>query len=255
MNLKKILMGSAFFFFALMGIGVSAAHAKECSLNQSKFEALSSADDSQDYHQKIQKELILRKDLISNTLACAIEEASALKTDVDKLGSAGPERIWFKISSLLENSIEYYKLQLTKVPNLGLEGSRYFSKDLLVWRRGNYVPIAKTASNFIVWSENQNLFRAAQNRLDQISGAVTILKLIENESIQVKWNKASSIFRAALTENQNAKRGLENLDSPEETLTSIKLSLESLSETYKILYDLVVEINELTSKIQQSKER
>ncbi|OGZ52739.1 MAG: hypothetical protein A3B25_00900 [Candidatus Ryanbacteria bacterium RIFCSPLOWO2_01_FULL_48_26] len=250
MNAKKILVGGIFLVL-IIGTGVSA-HAKECSLSQIKFDALLSANDSQNYFQKLQKELAARKELISIVVGCAIEEAATLKARIDTSDNTETKDTRAKISNLLGNAAEYYKLQLEKVPDLGIEGSRYFSKDLLVWRQGNYAPIAKTASNFIVWSENQNLFRTAKNRLDQISGAVTILKVIENESVQKKWVEINELFKNALTENQNAKEGLQNFDPPEKTLASIKLSLESLSSTYKMLSTLVEEINALTSKIHQS---
>lgn len=254
MNLKKILVVGIFVVFGGAGMAIPA-YAKECALNQSKFDVLLSADDSQNYFKRLKEELVLRKELISNTIACSIEEASALRARVDKSSDSQIKEAGRKISGLLWDAIGYYNLQLTKVPDLGLEGSRYFAKDLLVWRRGNYAPIAKTALNFIVWSENQSLVRTAKNRLDQIGGAVTILKLIENESVQKKWEEAGELFNAAATENKNARLNLENLGSPEETLASIKLSLKNLSDTYTTLSDLVTEIKDLTSKIKQPEEK
>ncbi len=248
MSAKKIWIAGIFLVFA--GTGLSA-HAKECSLSQSKFDGLLSADDSQDYFQKLQKELAARKELIGTVIDCAVEEASALKAKVDTFANTETEDTGYKISNLLGNAIEYYKLQLGNVPNLGLEGSRYFSKDLLAWRQGNYAPIAKTASNFIVWSENQTLLSTAQSRLDQTNGTITLLKVIETESIQKKWGEINGLFANALQANQNAKEDLRNFDPPEKTLASIKLSLEDLSGTYKMLYALVEEINALTSQIHQ----
>lgn len=256
MNLKKILLLGGFVVFGGIGALSHPAYAKECVLNQSRFDLLVSSADSQNYFEKLRQELRLRKELVSNTITCAIEEASALKTGVDKLSDVETGKtVGLRISDLLDNALGYYKLQLGKVSDLGLEGSRYFAKDLLIWRKGNYGPIAKTASNFIMWSENQNLVRTAKNRLNQVGGAVTILKLIENESVQKKWDDVNRLFNIVLVENQNAKRGLENIDPPGETLTSIKLSLESLSEMYKTLSELVTEINALTSKIQRPGEK
>lgn len=93
--------------------------------------------------------------------------------------------------------------------------------------------------------------RAAKSRLDQIGGAVTILKLIENDRIQNKWKEANISFDAARLENKSAVQSFENFAHPEETLASIKRSLEYLSKTYEVLVNLVDEISKLTSKIQQ----
>ncbi len=251
MNLKTITFGVA--LCALFSAGPAIpAYAKGCDLHESTFAALSGTDDSQSYLEKLQAELKVRKELISNTILCAIDEGTILKASVDRAsennnaGKVGP-----KISALLGTVIEYYELQLEKVPDLGLEGSRYFSKDLLTWREGNYAPIAKTASDFIVWSGNQDLITTAQGRLNQIGGAVTILKLVDNQSIEEKWGMANNLFTNALAENKKAEDALQNL-SPEEALASIKLTLESMADMYKTLSDLVTQINQLTSKVQSS---
>ncbi len=254
-KMKKITQwGLVVVLGGALGIA-SPAYAKECALNQSAFGPLTAATknpSASDYLENTRQELSARKALLSSALSCAIEDATKLKKNIDAAGDPDGERARSAISNSLDNALRYYKLQLSKVTDLGVDGSKYFAKDLLAWRKGAYVPVAQTASNFLLWSENQRLIRAAKNRIAQMGTTVAILKLVENDSIEKKWGVVNALFADTLAENQNARRGLENLSPAEETIASMKHSLDRLSETYKVLSELVSEINALTSGVRKT---
>lgn len=252
MNTKRIAayisMCAAFSLAALVFImDTPRAHAKECLLTQTDLEPLFLRRNVEATPYDIGQARI-RRALLSRTMLCARAEAETLRTRV--AGAAVPELLSAKVQLLrrLDEALAYYESQEALVANLGAEGVRIFSRDLLSWRNGNWTPLAKTAANFFLWMDNQRLVRAAQNRLDQMSRTAAFLKLIENKNAQSDWDAARRSFAEAEKIHEEARRGLEQFDAPGNTLDLIKKALGSLKETYSHLADLSKDIQVLISE-------
>jgi len=217
-----------------------------CNLSRGKLDELKFVQENPDidYVQRTTAELKIRKALLKEAAGCAIEEAAAIKSGLTKTEAREPEAESLKKQFLgrLEDALNYYELQKSKIEDLGLQGSRNFARELKEWRDGNYKPAAKLASNFIIWAQNQELLQSAQNRLDQIASTVSILKLVYNEDIQNLWRGADQNFNEARKANQEAKLNL-RASLPDEALNSIKSSLTALAKTYGNLFDLFAGIN------------
>lgn len=226
--------------------GISPPAQAGCGLNRSKLDELKSIQDNTDldYAQRIRTELQTRKALLQETVGCSIKEAVAVKSNLSKSAADDPEAktLEAQFTSRLDDAVNYYELQKSKIDDLGLQGSRDFARGFKDWRDGNYKPAAKLASDFIIWAQNQELMQAAQNRLNQIESAVNILKLVYNEDIQNLWRSANRNFDEAREANLEAKLGL-RASSPDDALNSIKSSLTALSKTYSSLFDLFSLIN------------
>jgi hypothetical protein len=241
---------AAFIFSAVFYVGgFTAAHAGvagACDLMRTQFASLASAQGGDtDYSEQTGKELALRKKLLSQVLDCAMAEADNLQLRIGNLSlnDADAKKIQSQLSDQLGNAINYYAIQKSKIGDLGLQGSKNFAADLKTWRTGNYELSAKRASNFIIWAGNQALIEAAKNRINQIGQSVSLLKIVDNQKIQNAWDGAVSNFNEALKANDSAKQIFLAFGSPEDSLTSIKISLESLSATYQKFSDTISDIN------------
>lgn len=242
---------AVFFILALDFASALPARAEtDCKLSQSDFDKLGSIqnDSSLSYVNAIKLELQLRKVILKNVMSCAISEATTLKTSIDKktLSDRDALNLQSQLSNQMDNAVNYYKTQESHVDDLGLQGSKDFSKNLESWRNGNYKQPALMAKNFLIWSENQALFETAQSRVDQIGQSVNFLRLVYNQDIQNLWNDAEAQFTEAKNLNQESRSDLTSV-SPNEALTTIKSSLDFLAKTYKKLSLLVNAIHQSLS--------
>lgn len=239
----------AFGLILLFALTLPAAKTKaddssaSCALNPDKFDELKSIEEGVWLNplDEIKAELGVRKELLSETVDCAIKEATELQSSLNSADISNADLKNFK-SQLLdqtESDINYYEVQKSKIADLGLQGSKDFAKSLSGWRDGNYETAAKLASNLIIWAGNQNLIEAAQNRIDQLSQVMSLLKIADNDEIQGPWENAQTNFKNARDYNQLAADNLKNFGSPDESLADIKSSLEALSSTYQNFFDLI----------------
>ena len=217
-----------------------------CSLTKADFDNLESIqkDYSLEYSTEIKLELATRKELLRKVLACATEDATSLNANINKTKLDDPEAasLQSQLSNQLDNAINYYKTQGTKVDDLGIQGSKDFAVNLSQWREGNYKTIAQRANNFAIWSENRQIFKTAQTRANQISQSVTLLRLVYDGNVQNQWVEADAQFTDAKKMDQKA-RGSMMSETPDVALISIKASLDSLAKTYEKMALVINTIN------------
>ncbi len=244
---KKILAAATIFFVAFF-LGKTAAFGEGagCNLSAVKFNQLKSLEEnSPNYTEAIKNELPARKALLKETINCAAGEASNIRSKLSGAGidDADLKKVKGQLLEQLAGAVNYYELRSSEIDDLGLQGSKDFAKNLMEWRKGNYEPGARTAGNLIIWAGNHNILQISQNRMNQLSHAIDILKLLDNEEIQGIWKGAQDNFASALNFNQQAKLGFLGLVSADDTLLNIKSSLEALAKTYGKFFDLVKILN------------
>jgi hypothetical protein len=244
MTQRKVVFAGIVFvlLFLLLTVKTLAAAEQTCVLSKEKFDELKSIQNNPafDYAQEIKAELDLRKNLLRETVGCAVKDAENIKSSLDSaaVSDADTKKLKDELSGKLGDAINYYELQRLKIDDLGLQGSRDFSRSLKDWRDGNYTTVAELASNLIIWSRNQDIIKTTQNRINQINQTVYVLKLVDNEEIQNLWEEASANFKKALDFNGQAGESLRRFDSPDKSLEEIKSSLDALADTYKKFFEL-----------------
>ncbi|MEK7195395.1 MAG: hypothetical protein AAB655_01735 [Patescibacteria group bacterium] len=255
--MKTTKVAAAILIFIALGIGTiptlgaTSSDPAECGLKQEKFGELKSIRENPalDYAQATKQELELRKELLRETLGCITKEAADMKSKLDDVNTSddAAKKIKVQLSRVIEDAIGYYGLQKTQIDNLGLQGSKDFSKNLLAWREGNYKPAAQLASNFIIWSENQNVFETASIRIDQVKRTVELLrvaKIDDYAKIQNLWTGIQGEFDGAARYNQRAEESILSFAPADESSELIKLSLRTLSDTYNKLFELMKTVSE-----------
>ncbi|HUZ92438.1 MAG TPA: hypothetical protein VNG29_00370 [Candidatus Paceibacterota bacterium] len=225
-----------------------------CTLNQDEFVKLAAVenDPTLGYLAELTQELQIRKELLSETMDCAIAQATALQTSLAAISTpdAGVKAARAQAKNLLGNAITYYGLQKSNIPNLGIQGSKNFAASLEAWRAGNYAPVAKEASDILIWTGNQNLIVTAQTRMNQMGHTMGILDLAGESNLTALWSDAQANFKATLNFNDAARAALGNGGGPDEALGDIKLSLDALSVAYQKLSDMNNVITNSTSSAQ-----
>ncbi len=193
------------------------------------------------------EELALRKQLLSQTITCAEEEATTLQTSLNALSVSGDSaNLAGQLSSRLDDAINFYNIELTKLNGAGISGSEAIAKEVLAYRTGSYDPIAGDVNNFIIWNANQSLFTTAADRMDQTSRAVSFLEgATPDSALQDSFNAALASFQSAQALNQSAYNALAQFLPPDQSLNLIQQSLASLSDTYQQFFNVSTEIQAL----------
>jgi hypothetical protein len=209
---------------------------QDCSVTSDDITQLNAIqnDPTLSYSDELIKELALRKSLLSKTITCAQNEAKTLKTEIDNapVGSSD-KNIQMNFSGEVNDAINYYNLELQKVNNAGIMGTKQIASEVFTWRNTTYVSLLKKIDNFILWSQNQPLFSVASDRMSQITPMISLLSQVNNNDLNAAFSDAQSSFNTAKQQNTYARNAIAESLSSSQALGFIQQSLQSLSQTYQ----------------------
>lgn len=241
-------LGGGFAFFILFALPFAgktfAATVPSCQFD-AQFEQISQIQNNQklDEQQAILAELAIRKGILIGITDCGIRELENLQINLASvaLQDAELKRVKNFLHQQIENSIEHYGTQKTKVNDLGIQGTKNLARSLREWRNGNHIPLASRIINFLLWNKNQDIIKASEERFGQITQTIRTLKL-ENETANAFLGKAEDDLEAARNANRTARTIFtENRD--DDAAEPMRASLESLSRMYQNFFDLSESVN------------
>ena len=215
-------------------IGAVARADESCTITSSDLDAVTAAGT-----QGLMAELAARRALLTKTIACAKADARTLQDNLNGLSINDDEKtLRSQLSGKLDDAMNYYDLELGKVSGAGLAGTRAIAQEVLDWRNANYDPLAAQVANFILWSENQNLFQTAENRLNRIRNIVAFVEQAAPQNdLQADFASAEALVQSASDENERAKTALLQSLPPDQSLALIQQSLQALSDAYQKFFD------------------
>jgi hypothetical protein len=224
-------------------VSASAATASaNCSISASDIASIQAIQTNPSLSPSIEltQELALRKQLLGNTITCAINEAQQLQQTLNALKPAnGSAVIQSQLSGRLDDAVNFYNIEDGKLTNAGINATEAIAKDVLVWRASSYAPLEGQIDNFILWNENQDLFATAEARLSQTQQVVSFIEsAVSNNDIAAKLGSVQSSLQNAEDQNTSAKNALAQFLPPDQSLTLIQQSLQSLANTYQEFTDL-----------------
>ncbi len=204
---------------------------------------------SNDYSENLRAELVVRKKIFNQLIDCGIAEATGLQSSIQSVSVDSPEMkdSQNRLSSKFGDAINYYRLQKTLVGDLGIEGSKQFSKDIKEWRSSNYAPLAELGKNFVIFRKNQDLMETAHKRLNQIEQTLRILKVTDNETVRIILQNAQDNFGKAKSDNDRAQQIFRQLSWPNDSSQLAESSLAYLKETYQNFFDIRNELGKIIS--------
>jgi hypothetical protein len=181
-------------------------------------------------------ELNVRKALLKRIIACAKTEAQSLADQMNKLSVVGEAKaLQSQLGDRLNDAINYYDLELIKTNDAGIIGTQAIAREVLAWRAANYAPLTGEVSNFVLWEKNQNLFKIANDRFNQMKKVVAFLEQAAPPSAGL--SNALQTVRVAIeranSENESARTALIQFWSPDQSLPIIQESLDSLADAYQ----------------------
>ncbi len=198
-----------------------------------------------DYLAALMAELRVRKNLLRSILDCSIAEAEGLRAPLAALKPNSPdiELLRNRFYERIGETKDYYQMQQSRINDLGIQGTKDMAKGVKEWRLNQYASLADGATQLIIWMKNQELFQAAQKRFEDIKQTVRFFNLVDNTEMRELLAKAAESLDKAQSANEAAKEALNRFAASENSLGLIKDSLEALSETYQIFFDLSKVIN------------
>ncbi|MDD2654843.1 MAG: hypothetical protein PHI86_07055 [Candidatus Omnitrophica bacterium] len=233
-SMRKTLFGFLAMLAVFYPLSIpKAAKAEDiCNLSE-KYKTYTEAVKANDYSEEgLNKELLARKDLLSDSIDCAKLDVDSLKESLSKSPENVSGNLRNDLLTSLEEASSYYDQKKLMLDNLGIQGLKDIARSIHTWREDKFSVLAKRIKNFLVWEENQDIFTKTEERLKQITNLISSLKMIEDSNLQNILNKASGNLLNAKDENNKAKSSLERNLNSDEVLSPMKKSLEYLSNTY-----------------------
>ncbi len=185
--------------------------------------------------------LAVRKALLTKTITCAKADPQTLEDDLTSVSSTSNDAktLQSQLLGKLGDAMNYYDIELGKVNGAGVAGTQAVAKEILAWRASNYDPLAGQVANFILWSKNQDLFSAAESRLQGIGNLVSLFtQAAPNNDLQSDFANAQALVQTARDENQAAEDAILRSSPPDQSLATIQQSLQSLSDAYQKFFDI-----------------
>lgn len=232
---------TAFFVTLPIALGVfllaseTARADASCTITPSALDAITAAGS-----QGLVAELTARKALLTKTITCAKDDAQTLQDDLNSLHvNDNAKTLQSQLSGKLGDAMNYYDIELGKVNDAGIAGTQAIAKEVLAWRASHYDLLAGQVANFILWSKNQDLFSAAENRLRGVENLVAFLEqAAPNNDLASDLASAQALVQTASDENQAAENALLRSLPPDQSLAAIQQSLQSLSAAYQKFFDI-----------------
>lgn len=197
---------------------------------------------------EIRKELAVRRSLVSSTIACAEQDAKALKEALASTtvpaGDGAIGELQSQFLADIDQALAYYNSESAKLNLVGIIGTEQISQETLSWRESSYASLKENADDLMLWVANQSLFNTAQTRMAQTQRAVSFIEsATPNADLQSALATAQTDMGNATAENQQARSALVNGFAPDQSLATIKQSLDSLSATYQDFFAISTIIN------------
>lgn len=245
--MKKTFFGLIAIFLAFCAASAAKpARAEETCDLAKKLEAYTESLKNSDYsNEGIKKELLARKGLLSSSIDCAKLDVDSLKESLEKSPENVSGNLRDNLLSSLDEASKYYDQKKAMLDELGVQGIKDVAKEIYTWRENSFSVLAKRIKNYLVWQENQDIFTKTEDRLKQINGLISSLKMLDDSTIQDILHKASVNLLNAKEENEKAKSNLERNLNSEDVLYSMKKSLEYLSKTYGNFLEISDRISEI----------
>ncbi len=250
MNQKRVAFIAFFIAFPIVA-GVfpikaasTARAAGDCPIMAADVGAVTAAA-----AQGLTAELAARKALLVRTISCAQADARTLQTNLNALTVSGDAKtIQVHLSGQLDDAMTFYNIELGKVDGTGIAGTQAVAREVLAWRDANYTPLAASVANLTLWAQNQNLFMIADGRLSKVKGVGSFIEqAAPNTDLESDLAAAETLMQSADDENHAALNAMLQSLPPDQTLSLIQQSLQSLSSAYQKFFDLSTVIQTLLS--------
>ena len=210
-NSKKaaIVLAAVFAFsFAGAAHAQTAPAADPCTLSASDFTKLTAIQNNPNLSaaEELSQELAYRKQLLSQTITCATEDAQTLQDKLTAVATTpGASSTESLLAGKINDALNFYVIESGKLSGAGIRATEAIAKEMAAWRVANYIPLEGQVSNFMVWSENQNLFGIAQNRFAKTEYIVGFIEAAApNSDLTTGLNEVRSSLADATTENTAA---------------------------------------------------
>jgi len=227
------LVGPVASFAPKTARAAASASAANCTMTPADLSAVAAAA-----AQGLQAELAARKALLTRVITCAEHDARTSQANLNAMNLTGDAaNIQSQLSGKLDDAINYYNLELGKLSQAGIAGTQAVARETLSWRQGNYDPLAAQVSNFILW---------AGNRLNQVKGLASFVdQAAPNPELEGDLATAESLIQTAQNENASAETALAQFVPPDQSLTLIQQSLQSLADAYQKFSDISATVQTL----------
>jgi hypothetical protein len=244
---SALFAAGAVFIFGIAG--TPTAHAAECGITAGDIAQVAAIqnDPSLTPSDEMKQELLARKNLVGETIACAEQEAQTFEINLTAISAPSDvQSLRSQLLGDLSQAASFYNSEMAQLNVVGIAGTKAIAQQVLSWHESSFIPLGENVNNFILWAQNQNLFNTAATRMSQTQSAVAFLEAASpNPALQTAFNKAQSSFNDAEAENAAAQAALVQNLSPDQSLALIKQSLASLSDTYQGFFN----VSTLISKI------
>ncbi|HTY40086.1 MAG TPA: hypothetical protein VMC43_03300 [Candidatus Paceibacterota bacterium] len=230
------MLGSLF-----IGRVAHAASPDTCDFNEA-FKKLEAAqnDQSLDYSASVKAQLTIRKDILRQVIACNHDDIVALRAKIGTLQTPtdAAQRLRDQLLAALDETDNYFASQSEKIDTLGLRGTQEMAADLLTWRARITDQTTGQVNDFSTWLTNQDIFTTAHARLTYISQTMERLKLDDNDDLSGLLEDAKRNLATADNDNARAFEAMAAFEPTETVTPLIKDSLETLSKTYQIFFEI-----------------
>jgi hypothetical protein len=244
MDHLRAVAASAFFFLCATGaivagglVGVPAAHAADCDITTADVAQIAAIqnDPTLSSSDETKQELALRQQLVGETIACAQQEVQTFRSNLAGTSvESDAQPLQSQLLGDLDEATGFYNSELLELNVVGIAGTKSIAQEVLAWRASTFIPLSENVNNFILWSEDQNLFDTARTRMNETQSAVSFLESASlNNDLQAAFSSVQSSFNDAQNENAAAETALAGSLSPDQSLALIKQSLGSLAATYQ----------------------
>jgi len=197
---------------------------------------------------KLNEDLQIRRDILTKSLNCEIDNINVLKSDLANLKPTSDKLARLKSQYLknLNDIISFYNSKKSQVNKLKIAGTKQLSEEILKKKQDDFNIQTQLIIDFVLWAKNQDVLSSLSNNIQDVNRYLKIWSLFDRDVISSNFKSSQSDLNMAQEISSEIEDSFSSSTISVSQVNDLTKSfLQSIYNTYQDLINLQSNIKKI----------
>ena len=197
---------------------------------------------------KLNEDLQIRRDILTKSLNCEIDNINVLKSDLANLKPTSDKLARLKSQYLknLNDIISFYNSKKSQVNKLKIAGTKQLSEEILKKKQDDFNIQTQLIIDFVLWAKNQDILSSLSNNIQDVNRYLKIWSLFDKDVINSNFKSSQSDLNMAQEISSEIEDSFSSSTISVSQVNDLTKSfLQSIYNTYQDLINLQSNIKKI----------
>ena len=197
---------------------------------------------------KLNEDLQIRRDILTKSLNCEIDNINVLKSDLANLKPTSDKLARLKSQYLknLNDIISFYNSKKSQVNKLKIAGTKQLSEEILKKKQDDFNIQTQLVIDFVLWAKNQDVLSSLSNNIQDVNRYLKIWSLFDKDVISSNFKSSQSDLNMAQEISSEIEDSFSSSTISVSQVNDLTKSfLQSIYNTYQDLINLQSNIKKI----------